>query len=303
MISAVLLLSLIAACQAFSPVAKFGAKLSSTKLNLRVPDGVPAGAKPTFDGTWRVPGQHPEDYVLEMESGAKAVVRTHACNAFTWTLPDGTEIMGKSPSAVPITSDDKPYAGGSAHCFPSFGPEGFESGFASGMTFTPEERAKKMTFDRMIFKLQATDETKAKWGEDFEYRVDVTLRDGSLEWDVIVINLGDKPFDCTLGMATYLDVSSLRNIKISGQGVGDMSVSGPIDEFFGGVQGPITITDSGKGTKVTVEGSGYSDMVISNPNGDDNYICVMPCQASPVTIPPGKFKETKFYQKDRKSVV
>jgi D-hexose-6-phosphate mutarotase len=34
--------------------------------------------------------------------------------------------------------------------------------------------------------------------------------------DLTVINLGDKPFDITLGMHTYFDVSSLSNVVISG---------------------------------------------------------------------------------------
>ena len=34
--------------------------------------------------------------------------------------------------------------------------------------------------------------------------------------DLAVINLDDKPFDITLGMHTYFDVSSLSNVVISG---------------------------------------------------------------------------------------
>ena len=51
---------------------------------------------------------------------------------------------------------------------------------------------------------------------DFEYRVDITLRADCLEWDVIVVNKGDKPFDITTGLHTYWDISSLKNIKIEG---------------------------------------------------------------------------------------
>ena len=62
--------------------------------------------------------------------------------------------------------------------------------------------------------------------------------------------------------------------------------------------GPITITDSGKGTVTTVEGKGYADRVIWSPFGNeamgyDKFVCVEPVSASPVTIPVGKFKETK----------
>jgi D-hexose-6-phosphate mutarotase len=38
----------------------------------------------------------------------------------------------------------------------------------------------------------------------------------SLEWDVIIMNEGDKPFDVTLGLHSYIDVSSLKNVVIKG---------------------------------------------------------------------------------------
>ena len=99
-----------------------------------------------------------------------------------------------------------------------------QHGFARGMKFVPEERAKKLSFDRMIFKLQATEETRKVFNYDFEYRFDVTLRENSLEWDVAVINLGKEPFDITLGLHTYLDVSSLKNVLISGPFTGATSI-------------------------------------------------------------------------------
>lgn len=43
------------------------------------------------------------------------------------------------------------------------------------MKFVPEERAKKLSFDRMIFKLEPTEETLKVWNHDFEYRFDITL--------------------------------------------------------------------------------------------------------------------------------
>ena len=63
-----------------------------------------------------------------------------------------------------------------------------QHGFARGMKFVPEERAKKLSFDRMIFKLVPTEETRKVWDYDFEYRFDITLREDCLEWDVIIKN-------------------------------------------------------------------------------------------------------------------
>lgn len=51
------------------------------------------------------------------------------------------------------------------------------------MKFIPEERAKKLSFDRMIFKLEPTEETLKVWDHDFEYRFDITLV--STDWSQI----------------------------------------------------------------------------------------------------------------------
>lgn len=99
-----------------------------------------------------------------------------------------------------------------------------QHGFARGMKFIPEERAKKLSFDRMIYKLVPTEETKKVWDHNFEYRFDVTLRADCMEWEVIVINKGTKPFDITLGMHTYFDVSSLKNVVITGPFAGATTV-------------------------------------------------------------------------------
>ena len=90
----------------------------------------------------------------------QAIVRTYGCNAFTYITKDGIEVMGKRKDAADPRSDSKPYAGGNPHCWPQFGPGALmQHGFARGMKFIPEERAKKLSFDRMIFKLEPTEET------------------------------------------------------------------------------------------------------------------------------------------------
>lgn len=201
-----------------------------------------------------------------------------------------------------------------------FGPGPLpQHGFARDSLFIPEERAKKLSFDRMIFKLEPTDRTKPLWDKHFEYRFDVTLREDCLEWDVIVINKGKEAFDVTLGLHTYYDISSLKNVVISGPFAGadtvdkatgatgkatnnDITITGPIDMLYKNAKGPVTIKDTGKGTVTTIESKGYSDWVIWNPHGNeamgyDKFVCVEPVSSTPVSIPPGQFKETKFYQK------
>ena len=55
--------------------------------------------------------------------------------------------------------------------------------------------------------------------------------------------------------------------------------------LYQGVTGPITILDSGKKTKVTVEQRGFADSCIWSPYGNeamgyDKFVCVEPVQAA-----------------------
>ena len=75
-----------------------------------------------FDGTFKKAGEHSEQYVLEMDNGARAIVRTYGGNAFSYITKDGVEVMGKRKDAPTPIADTKPYAGGAPHCFPQFGP-------------------------------------------------------------------------------------------------------------------------------------------------------------------------------------
>lgn len=303
-----------------TPMPRLSTRLFANDMASAKAPPAPPGYKPMADGTYKKAGDFLKEYVLENDNGAKAIVRTFGGNAFTYITKDGIEVMGKRADAVDIKSDSAPYAGGAPHCFPQFGPGALmQHGFARGMAFVPEERAKKLSFDRMIFKLIPTEETKKVFHHEFEYRFDITLRADCLEWDIVIINEGSEPFDITLGLHTYFDVSSLKNVVIEGAFSGKatvdktsgatgtatsdkITVTGPIDTLYKGLTTPITITDSGKGTKTTLEAKGYADRVIWSPYGNeamgyDKFICVEPVSASPVTIPVGKFKETKFYQK------
>ena len=151
---------------------------------------------------------------MECGNGAKAIIRSYGGNCFSYVTKDGVEVMGVRKDAIDPRADTKPYAGGAPHCFPQFGPGVLmQHGFARGMKFVPGEQSSK---DSMSFKLLPTEDTKKIWDHDFEYKMDVSLKADSLEWDLVVSNNGDKPFDITMGMHNYFDVSSLSNILISG---------------------------------------------------------------------------------------
>lgn len=243
------------------------------------------GTKPTSDGGSKTAGEPLPEYTLALDNGAKAVVRTYGGNCFSYITKDGIEVMGTRGDAV--RDDSKPYAGGNPHCFPQFGPgELAQHGFARGMKFVPGERAKEGSFERMVFKLVPTEETIKVWDHKFEYRCDITLREDCMEWDINVMNLGEEPFDITLGMHTYFDISSLKNVKIVGPFTGkstldrnknedgtaagdEMTIAEATDMLIRDCSGPVSIIDSGKGTKTTIDSKGFADTCLWSPYGND----------------------------------
>jgi hypothetical protein len=116
-------------------------------------------------------GEHPKTYNLDNENKAQAIVDTETAACKSWINRDGIQVIDSL----------------NLHCFP-------DANTPIKTHFIPEERAKKVSFDRMIFK--ATPDGMP----DIEYRVDVTMREDSLEYDVILKNFGDSPVNCGAGV-------------------------------------------------------------------------------------------------------
>ena len=132
----------------------------------------PPGMKPDPNGGFKVAGAHPDTFLLENENGARAVIETDTLSCSSWTTAGGKQMMSGKTSIL--------------QCFP-------DAATPLKGHFVPEERAKKLSFDRMIYKVTPE-------GTDIEYRVDVTLRDTTLEYDVIVKNLGAAAVDVSCGI-------------------------------------------------------------------------------------------------------
>ena len=109
----VVLLPLLAA--AWRPAPRNLAGLRSRLPSLQMTTA-PPGMKPMPDGTFKKAGEHLPQYVLEMDNGAKAIVRSYGGNCFSYITKDGIEVMGTRKDVV--RDDSKPYAGGNPHCFP-----------------------------------------------------------------------------------------------------------------------------------------------------------------------------------------
>ena len=165
---------------AFSPVStRFGSRMA---LSMTAPPGM----KPMFDGTFKKAGEHPTTFSLEHENGARAIVDTETATCISWKTPAGKELItGK----------------GTAHMLNGAPLKGH---------FVPEERAKKMTFDRMIFKATPED------NKNIEYRVDVTMRDSTLEYDVTIKNSAATAQTISMACVPHTDAAVTKITKMTG---------------------------------------------------------------------------------------
>lgn len=48
-----------------------------------------------------------------------------------------------------------------------------------------------------------------------------------------------------------------------------------MDMLYRGVKGPITISDSGKGTKTTIEQKGFADSCVWSPYGNEDMVSAL----------------------------
>ena len=136
-----------------------------------------------------------EVYTLEHENGSKALVDTKTATCISWKNKDGKEMITKKDNVHEL------------------------NGATLKGHFVPEERAKKVSFDRMIFKCIPDD------NKDLEYRADVTMREDSLEYDITMKNFAAAPQDIVNSLKFNIDPSVKVTKKTGFKESTDTSVS------------------------------------------------------------------------------
>ena len=201
--SAVLLATL--ACATAFSMAPAMARVSRMGLTMQTSPG--RQLKPQFDGTFKEAGAHLEKYVLEHENGARAIVDTATATCISWITKDGVQLIAPGTPC--------------AHAI---------NGKLIKDHFVPEERAKKVSFDRMIFKANPADY------KGLEYRVDVTMRDTCLEYDVTIKNSEPNPIKIqmtlTPGIQGSAKITSMKGFtEKTDKSVGTSSWEVPVGKF------------------------------------------------------------------------
>jgi len=243
-----------------------GGKLTSPGKNM----------KPMFDGTFKEAGAHPDTYTLEHENGARAIVDTKTATCISWIDQNGVQVIDG--------------AKGTAHMFPT-------SSAPLDGHFVPEERAKKVSFDRMIFKC-----TDGKGCADLEYRVDVTMRENCLEYDVVIKNAAAEAKSVSMAIFPHISAAAAAKRAAIVKMTGETNLFSPYS-LFKHRSPPLSSFDiKNHNSPPSLTPSALPPLSHSFPPHFILHLGYTEKAADSVktgtwSVPVGKFKETAFYMK------
>lgn len=163
-------------------------------------------------------------------SGSEALVYLHGAHLASFRTSEHGELLWTSERAV--YAPGKAIRGGVPLCFPWFGPHPTQSylpahGFARTREFRFE--GSEMRGDNVVaeLSLSSTEDTLPLFPHGFTARLRLTVgRELSVAFEVE--NTGANAFDYELALHTYLGVSDVRNVEVSGlaDAIYDDKVSG-----------------------------------------------------------------------------
>lgn len=257
---------------------------------------------------------------LKHSCGSTAEVYLYGANVLSWKQPEptGEEILYVRPDAV--FDKSKPISGGIPHCFPVFGPAPApmaQHGFARQSDWTiantsadqqPDERDPEV-------ELVLTDNeyTRNMWPHAFKAVYAVTLHGELLRTDLRIINTGDKPFEFTAALHTYIEVLDIKKASVKGlkdleyldkvkdpknpqkqkEGRELIKFTGPTDSVYMKARDYVEL-DVGTGAAVSISSSGWEDVVVWSPweamkDCYQKFACVENAKFnSPAVVQPGE---------------
>ncbi len=215
----------------------------------------------------------------------------------------------------------KAIKGGAPVCWPWFGPDpegkGRPShGFARNRLWQVKSTAAPSNGEtRVTLGFGDTDDTRELWPNPFELALEITVG-AELKMALVSRNTGDRPFDITQALHTYVSVGDIIKTtvlgldgtsyidKVDGGQVkyqrGVVAIASEVDRIYQGVPNELVIEDGALNRRIRITSSGNQTAVIWNPWSeisatmadleDDDYtrfICVETTNAAEdvVTVP------------------
>jgi glucose-6-phosphate 1-epimerase len=247
--------------------------------------------------------------------GSEALVYLHGAHVASFRTAEHGELLWVSDKAVYAAG--KAIRGGVPICFPWFGnhakrPELSAHGFARTSSF--ELEGSELRGDNVVAELSlaSSDETLALFPYPFKARLRLSVgRELSIAFEVE--NSGAETFAYELALHTYLGVSDVRNVELSGlsgatyddkvsfarailEGSAPLRFTGETDRVYTS-SARVTVLDSARKRRLIVDKTSSSTTVVWNPwvdkakrmadFGDDEWpsmLCVEAANASPHAI-------------------
>ena len=155
---------------------------------------------------------------LTLPCGDTVLVAQQGAHVLSW-MSMGRERLFLSPSN--LWDGQSAIRGGVPVCFPQFNQRGVlpKHGFARNMVWTPSEAAMHGDIAHVVFTLNANDQTRTMWEQNFVTQLRVALAPGELTLTLTVNNLDlDKSLEFTGALHTYLAVDDIDLTELHGLG-------------------------------------------------------------------------------------
>ncbi|WP_428417059.1 D-hexose-6-phosphate mutarotase [Methylibium sp.] len=220
--------------------------------------------------------------VLRTPDGAQATVLLHGAHVVSWQPAGQSEQLYLSPRAQ--AGPGKAVRGGIPVIFPQFERRGPlpRHGFARDRAWTLVEHGQHGQHAQALLCLTDNQATRAVWPHAFETELTVSLSGRTLEMELAVLNTGDRTFEFTAALHTYLRCDDVREARVSGllgsdfedslrgtthrQEIEPQAIVGEIDRIYWNVASPVVLQAPQQ--RVVVSAEGFPDRVLWNPGAE-----------------------------------
>lgn len=232
-------------------------------------------ASPTLPGNGNLPR-----LLVESPDGARAELYLHGAHVTSWTPAGGKEQLYLSPRSD--FGAGQAIRGGVPIVFPQFSSEGPlpKHGFAR----TSPWEVVSLEPGRARLRLRDTQTTRALWPPAFQLELALAIGGDRLALELAVTNPGPAPFRFQAALHTYLAVSDVDAVAITGlrglryreraggrgtpgtQAHGELRFTEELDRTYFGAPPEIAIREPGRA--VRIRSSGFPDTVVWNPGAE-----------------------------------
>jgi len=221
------------------------------------------------------------EYLEVQNEHAQAKIALQGAHIFHYQATGEAPLLWLSEKAY--FEKGKAIRGGVPICFPWFGPHKYDEtlpqhGFARNQIWSymaKHELSDGATHVQLM--LTTNEETRALWEQNFVLVYDITVGK-ELTLELTTINTDREPFDVTQALHTYLNVSDIKNVSVTGleetvfynsldrsleKQQGTVTITEEVDRVY--FDGASTITLNDKEREIVLNQSGSNSLVVWNP--------------------------------------